>query len=246
MNTFFVTPAFYKNIKVIEPLAYSCRKNGVRLHLLGEGQKWRGFVDAKIFKLYELLVKYVRPKGMFTHVCLLDADSYVLSCEEEINAKYLDMCKDDEILISTEPHPYPLGYLGPKFTEPTKGYRYINSGGYIGPIDEVISTLRFIMEVANTESTESGDPWCDQALWSHCYVYYLGNLILDHCGVVFQTFSNINLNECKLFNGRLINHNNYLPCVLHFNGKSKGLKEIEKHVESHYARSRFNGTVGTV
>lgn len=127
-----------------------------------------------------------------------------------------------------------------KITRPTV---YLNSGSYIGPVEDIKSTMK---QIKLLTKSISGQCMEDQALFSYIYMADTSPIALDYEGDLFAplflTIDNFELNNKTGYFQDNSGTTPTTPFVLHFNGEKGRLKEfmeiyfktfIGKHGKSH-------------
>lgn len=166
------------------------------LQILGKGEPWRGG-DVKRWagggQKVNLLKKAVdKLKGDDAKIVLF-TDSYdvvFLASLQDIVKKFNEW-KDARVVFSAEEYCWPDKSLAAKYPEVHRGKRFLNSGGFIGYLDDVREMLRY-------DDIEDGDD--DQLFYTKIYLdsdfREKHQIKLDHKSEIFQ---NLNGATCELF-----------------------------------------------
>lgn len=136
MNIHFVTVATKQDL-FMPYLLMSCKRHGIKMNVLGEGQAWKGF----LWRL-TLIKEFLETKPASDVVCFVDAyDVLVNASYEKIKSTYLQLEKelnkqfiigkdcDNKVRDLLEP----IGMWGYRSCNAT----YINAGNYIGRVSVV-------------------------------------------------------------------------------------------------------------
>lgn len=160
---------------------------------------WKGFVDGKLRHGIDFLTSRTEPVAMF----LDGADTLLLKPESDILSRW-----GDRVLISAERTCWPDASLASHFPD-IQGPHFPNSGGYIGPREDLILAMRIAVEWATNED--------DQLAWIRAMVDgALPWVRIDHERRVF----------CSQGDGGDVSVAD--PCSTHFNGRTKGRNELWK------------------
>jgi hypothetical protein len=209
-------------------LVDSCRKNGLRLTVLGSGDRWGGY-GTKLCLLRGHLRKHPKEKL----VMFLDAfDTLLLPCGSRLIADFLAFgtpivfgaeigCWPDRHLRSRYP-PSPtraqrpgdarIAVLRPPppFSSP---FRFLNSGafvGYAGAIREALEEL---------DSRPDDD---DQRLFTRYFLDHPERVSLDSGAVIFQNLFGVGPGDLVVERADPVRVKSRItlsePCVLHGNG----------------------------
>lgn len=151
----------------------SAKRFCAEVHPLGVGTKWRGFSD-KAKGLREYLNTYAGD-GL---ILFMDGYDSVFAAPL---SKIIEVYMRDfypQVVFSTERNCWPDGSLRDQYPTPVSGslYRYLNSGGFIGPVD----TLREMVNKLPDHSSEQGQ-------WTLLYLSEPEQFTLDTECVLFQS-----------------------------------------------------------
>ncbi|HKI16560.1 MAG TPA: hypothetical protein VKA15_01710 [Isosphaeraceae bacterium] len=210
-------------------LIESCRRQGITLTLLGQGQSY-----PNNFAKPRLVAHYLRDHPVHRFVLAVDfRDTVFCASLEETFGKYLSF--GHEIVASTEPVCWPLGSTAPRFPETGTPYRFLNSGVIFATREAWLAAWERMCE---KERRSSGLPPergqlglsifdCDQAAWSDLYLNKEADIVLDSRCEISQTlgggaFDLGTANPRFLFEGRRIVNRDTggRPCVIHSNSGS--------------------------
>lgn len=180
---------------------------------------WNGFFDKVKFTL-----NAIRGLPDDDIVCFVDGFDVLAVCgsADEITSKFKSY--NCEILFGAELNCWPGEYKGryPAMNYIKGGYRYLNSGGFIGYKRAIMAlyTWKTLEEIAHICKTCGGDQ-------GYFIEYFLANytegcgLMLDWKALVFQNMFSVDWNEIHIEEGRVVNSLlETKPCFLHFNGDS--------------------------
>lgn len=214
----------------------NCRNLGLDYVIAGEGKKWTGGDMEKGpgggQKINELkLVLDELPMNRLIIGC--DTfDLFPVAGEREILEKYHQLCPNNEVLFSAELTCWPDKSLANKYPSSMTGYRYLNSGSFMGYRDDLL-TLVSGAQVSNTDD--------DQLYFTRLFLGTDSNIILDHHCQLFQTLAGTNGTDIRLCRNRIYNTvTNSYPVFIHGNGMSKyKLNHYQNYIDtgSHYIRS---------
>jgi GR25 family glycosyltransferase involved in LPS biosynthesis len=202
-------------------LIHSAEKNNLNLKILGANGLWTGG-DIKNGPGGGLKVNLLRQelKSLQDNDVVLFVDGYdvlINAKEEEIFKRYLEF--NTKVLFAAEKVCWPDRSLENQFPLPETGYRYLNSGCFIG----VVSELKKIMQ----ESLSDIDD--DQLYLQKKYLSGQFNIKLDHEGYIFQCVSmvepHIHINAYK----QLVNTETHCTgLILHGNGGPKSKQKFDE------------------
>ena len=115
-----------------------------------------------------------------------------------------------KVVFSAEKFCWPNKSLEKVYPETKSSYKYLNSGGFIGPVEEI---LKIIDDPINATSD-------DQLYYTERFLSKKYNIELDYECKIFQTLGgcsipqfNINLNKSSF-----TNEYGHDPCLVHGNG----------------------------
>ncbi|EJW87992.1 procollagen-lysine [Wuchereria bancrofti] len=203
--------------------------NDVRLEVFGMGEQWRGGdirVDEgggqKIRILRKSLEKYKDRNDLI--ILFVDAyDVIFLGNEEQILRKFFTFFDGFRLVFSSEPFCWPNRNLAPKYPLVNFGYRYLNSGIFMGFAPEIWKLISY-------KDVEDNDD--DQLYYTHLYldeqIRISLKMTLDSMSILFQNLNGAS-NDVKLEmsderSGAYFIYNfiyNTYPLVIHGNGPSK-------------------------
>jgi len=152
-------------------------------------------------------------------------DVLAVGGQDEIQRKFHE--SDCEILFGAELNCWPGEYLArfPTTDSGTSGYKYLNSGGFIGYKRAVMDlyTWKSLEQIAYICKTCGGD----QGYFMEYFLANWGqkNMKLDSNCTIFQNMFSLDWNEIYIQDGRVVNSvMGTTPCFLHFNGDSWRIK----------------------
>lgn len=185
----------------------SCRSMGLQVFRYANGQTWPGnYRDGKTLPQLECVKNL---PAQFSHMLFTDsADTLAIAGETEILSKYEAIGRPG-VLISGEKNCHPDAGLAPIYPPSVTGWKYLNSGGWIGTRESVIQCLSWCASTGIVD---------DQRAWTHGYLSGAIPVKVDSGCVVFQT--------CNRQAGELIrigmrirnNRTGTFPCVIHWPG----------------------------
>lgn len=187
----------------------SARRHGLQLVKFSEGLPWPGnFREGKLFPALAC-VQSLPPS--VTHVLFADAwDSIALAGEAEILAKFEALANDGKILISGEKHCHPDESLAAFYPLSRTGWRFVNSGGWIGRTQDVQRALEWICRVPHSD---------DQLAWTLAYLQQVTPILVDDTCAIFQTMRRQTPGELWQAGRRIVNvQTGTMPCIAHWNG----------------------------
>lgn len=215
-------------------LLSSAEKFNLKIKILGVGEKWTGG-DIKNgpgggIKI-NLLRKEIQTYKDDDVVLFVDGyDVLINDFEEEIIKRYLSF--HSKVVFAAEKVCWPNRSLENLFEKPKKGYRYLNSGCFIG----VVSELKRII----SESLKDIDD--DQLYFQKKILSKKYDAKLDHLGYIFQCISmvedKIKINEKQQI---LNSETDSTGVILHGNG---GLSAKQKFnsIYNHLFESNMNNS----
>uniref|UniRef100_A0A915PPI7 Fe2OG dioxygenase domain-containing protein n=1 Tax=Setaria digitata TaxID=48799 RepID=A0A915PPI7_9BILA len=217
-------------------LQRTANANGIRLEVLGVGEEWQGG-DTRVEKashpflhlgggqkiriLRKFLEKYKRDDLI---ILFIDAyDVMLLDNEEQILRKFFTFFDGFRIVFSSEPFCWPDRNLAPKYPLVNFGYRYLNSGIFMGFASEIWNLI-------NYEDVEDDDD--DQLYYTRLYldeqIRESLKMTLDSMSILFQNLNgasdDVKLEADAERNEAYFVYNfvyNTSPSVIHGNGPSK-------------------------
>ena len=196
------TSEYEGNAPSLALLRESCYRAGVTLHTYGNGP-WPGWLAGKTRDGIAFLQSL---SGDFTHAMWVDGfDSLVLAPASTIMATYSTIT--DGVIVAAEANCWPDSELSEEFP-PTQGKRFVNAGGYMGPIPLLIEEMQKVMGCCGASEN-------DQAGWSVRYLEAWPRIQLDKDSWIWRSMSDPD-------DGRP-------SCVRHWNGKIPGREEFWKN-----------------
>lgn len=237
MKLLFVTACYYETPDPITRLWNSGQILGINLFPYG---LWQGYnaIKAKI----DGLVEHLKAWGVdYTHVLYTDgADSFLTWDEKSIIAAYAFQ-GSPPCLISAEMECAPITDLEEEF--PSKNhYRYPCAGGFMGEIPYLVETLQWLKKYQDRPGIECND----QAFWQMGIIEDNIAMIDSECEV-FQTMSGKAILDLvwDKENGAYYNTiTESHPCVLHFNGRVKGIEATYEQWKHNRKNSRKSSRAG--
>lgn len=203
-------------------LVESCKALNLNLHLYGQNEPWSGLIEGKVNRLFREIEKLDTEYVLITD----SSDSFIIGHENDILDRYFKA--GAPVLISAEKSCWPQSALAQYFPEAVSPWRFLNSGGYIGRKDNIVSLLHFMGTMPIDNSTYRSRDWeVDQFRFSLVYLDSQDSIKLDTKCELFQTMGDITyFTDGEYRDGRFKNliHKTY-PIVIHFNGHSDGMKD---------------------
>ncbi len=232
MKLLFVTACFYPDLESVKLLMESARLVGIPMNTYGMGKSYTP-MDAKINGLVESLKS--AGAAEYTHVLYTDgADSFLTWDEKSIIAAYAFQ-GSPPCLISAEKECAPITDLEEEF--PSKDhYRYPCAGGFMGEIPYLVEILQWLKKYQDRSGIECND----QAFWQMGIIEDNIAMIDSECEV-FQTMSGGAILDLvwDKENGAYYNTiTESHPCVLHFNGRVKGIEATYEQWKHNRKNSR--------
>ncbi|REA63595.1 hypothetical protein DSL64_03895 [Dyadobacter luteus] len=165
-------------------LSYSCRRFKINLTTLFHSDLWHSH------RLKDSSLKlFLQSQPAEQIVLFTDGyDTLFLAREMDIYIKYLQLSPNRDIVVSAETNCYPDENLASVYPNTVGSYRFLNSGGIIGPAAKLLSALNEIDSIKHLEDDKYA--WSNQYLWSKLYLNRSVPMIVDHQCEIFQTFSN--------------------------------------------------------
>ncbi|XP_065219418.1 procollagen-lysine,2-oxoglutarate 5-dioxygenase-like [Planococcus citri] len=196
----------------------------IPIEVLGFGSEWKGGDMNGPGGAYKvnLLREAIKPYKDDKERIIIFTDSYdvlYLSPVQDIVSKFLS--KDAGIVFSAEKWIWPSREMEAEYPDVKDGYRFLNSGGFIGYADLIYKLLDTKPDINNAED--------DQLFYTSCYVNQelrdLLRIKLDHKAEIFQNLNGAsgdiqlvpNGNKLEIVNIKY----NTKPLLLHGNGYSK-------------------------
>jgi hypothetical protein len=191
----------------------TARKHNINIELIGVGQEYQNLKH----KLY-VLQDYLKTQNSKTLIICLDAyDTLINSSLTEAIDKFKE--KNTKIIISSEKiFTYQWDRFKNKFDDIDSPYRYVNSGTYIGCVEDLELMLDEILELDITYETD-----VDQGLvgiWVYNNLDKPEKIQLDiNCDLIWVTSGDIENLNCNQTNNNLINPiTNTIPFIIHSPG----------------------------
>jgi hypothetical protein len=167
-------------------LALSCNLLKINLITLYHEDKW----DSHRLK-DNYLKSFLRSQPREQIVLFTDGyDTMFLAKEMAIYQKYLQLSPTREIVIAAETNCYPDNELKEEYPQIRGSYRFLNSGGIIGPAGKLLEALYEIDKMKLAKEDQGRYEWSNQYLWTKLFLSKSRPLILDYHCELFQTLSN--------------------------------------------------------
>ncbi|VDM96070.1 unnamed protein product [Thelazia callipaeda] len=212
----------------LKRLARTVEAKDMKLEVFGLGEEWRGGDVTKEMgggQKVRILRKSLDKYKDQDDIVILFVDGYdtiLLGNEEEILGKFLTFFEEFRVVFSAETFCWPQKSLAPSYPIVNFGYRYLNSGVFMGYAPEIWKLL-------NYENVEDDDD--DQLYYTRLYLdKQIRNslqMTLDSTGVLFQNLHGVSEdvtleldNDSGVYSIHNIIYNTH-PIVIHGNGLSK-------------------------
>ncbi len=195
-------------------IKHSLELFGYNYKVLGFGDEWNGGNMAKgpgggkkIVYLQKFLKSY---KGNCKYIVFSDCyDVIALQNPKILFQKYKNYF-NNKIVFSAEKFCWPDKTLSDKYPKAPNDFKYLNSGGFIGPIDD----LRKLVEKPILPSDD------DQLYYTHRFLEEENNIVLDYEAKIFQTLSGCSISDFHFDLSKSVFKNKFgnIPSLLHGNG----------------------------
>lgn len=179
---------------------------------------WNGFFDKVKYML--TAIKDLPDDDI---ICFVDGFDVLAVCgsEDEITEKFKSY--NCELLFGAELNCWPGNYkeFYPEMNYIKSGYKYLNSGGFIGYKRAVMAlyTWKPLEQIAHICKNYSDQGYAKEYFFAHYKTGY--GLLLDWKALIFQNMFSVDWNEIHIEGGRVVNSLlDSKPCFLHFNGDS--------------------------
>lgn len=194
------TAAFYPDHSKIHHLRASCDRLGVNLGTYGDGEPWPDWIGGKVHRMLD----YLRTRNEAIVLYTDGEDSFLRKGWKAIMDGYHSF--PQAVTLSGEMECFPVEELADYFpvTEP---FRYPNSGGILANRVALIAYLE--------DLRQRYDDTNDQARWIRFAAEHPDWIGIDTQGTFFRTMSGPRQAEIPFGD----------PCVVHFNGRMKGIEE---------------------
>uniref|UniRef100_A0A0N4UAS7 Fe2OG dioxygenase domain-containing protein n=1 Tax=Dracunculus medinensis TaxID=318479 RepID=A0A0N4UAS7_DRAME len=198
---------------------------GIEIQVYGLGEKWTGG-DTRIEQgggqKIQILRKALEPYKDRKDLIILFVDAYDVIFNEypsQILTKFFEYFGDYRILFSAEPYCWPEKMLAAKYPLITFGYRYLNSGLFMGYAPEIWKLINIGLIKDNDD---------DQLYYTKIYLNENFRtslkMTLDSLSIIFQNLNGVQEDIDLEFDdsGDVYNaaHNTH-PVIVHGNGPSK-------------------------
>ena len=202
-----------------------CKHYGLDYQIIGEGKQWMGGDMANGTgggqKINEILNVIQTMENRLIILC--DTfDLLPIAGPAEILDKFHLLCKNDQVLFSSEVFCWPDKHLSTAYPLVNSKYKYLNSGSIMGYRDQIYNLIK------NGNIKDNDD---EQRFFT---LKYLSgeNIILDHKCEIFQAINGAT-NDIVLHKNRIYNkYTNSYPIFIHGNGSSKlFLNYLENYIE---------------
>lgn len=199
MSLLVYTAAFYSDHSKTQLLRASCDRLGIELGTYGDGESWPGWIVGKV----DRMLAYLRTRNEAIVLYTDGEDSFLRKGWKAIMDGYHSF--PHSVILSGEMDCFPLNEMAHHFPD-TGPFCYPNSGGIIANRGALIAYLADLQQKYEDSN--------DQARWIRLAAEYPDQIGIDTQGQFFRTMS-----------GTSPRHPMGDPCVLHFNGRTKGIEE---------------------
>jgi len=210
----------------LKTLQKSAEALGLKLDILGMGQKWEG-LGSKV----TMFTEYLKDKNDDDVVLFVDAfDVLLLPDTKEIKQRFAENFSGAKVVLSGEKASSPdrsssLVFPDLDYNRP---YQFLNSGSYIGLVKHVKLMLEDVSaDIAEHHSFTGASPLAldDQRWFTRYYLRNPAVSTMDLMGVMFHTLHDIDSNLLNIVQGEggevlgLDSNVTHLsPCLIHGNG----------------------------
>lgn len=206
-------------------LQHSSSENGFNFLNIGKDIPWKGsdMTGPGGGQKINMLKEYIKDLPYYDVVLFVDGyDVFSTENIEEIVRRYLEFkCK---VVFACEETCWPDQSIAEYFPKSETPYRYLNSGLFIGRVDEIRNIL----------SNHIND-WDDDQLYYHKeFLSGKHDIKLDYESHIFQCYDeNVHKREDSLYNPRT----NAFSCLYHGNGDKNAKKHFSKLFNDFYGIS---------
>ena len=202
---------------------------GYNYKVLGFGDEWNGGNMAKgpgggkkIVYLQSFLKSY---KGDCKYIVFSDCYDVIALQNPKILFEKYKSNFNNKVVFSAEKFCWPDKTLADKYPKAPNNFKYLNSGGFIGPIDDI----RKLVEKPILPSDD------DQLYYTQRFLEEENNIVLDSEGKIFQTLSGCSINDFNLNLSKSVLTNSFgnIPSLLHGNGGWKD-KMLINHISNYF------------
>lgn len=206
-------------------LQESCKKNNIKLHVLGFNKKWQGFVWR-----FHLMQSFLETLPKTDIVMFIDAyDVIILKDYQVILDRFLKM--KTNILLSRDGSPSGIHKYFYKKIFPKCGNYYINAGSYMGYSGALLQLFKRLCSMNNCSNFNLDD----QRMLSRIHEnkdFFNKNIKIDIHRVIFYNVlvKHLFTTDIKVCvdNGKIVNKKGIEPCVIHApgNGNLNGVAKL--------------------
>lgn len=216
-----VAAAYYTSMERCSMLVESCKKLDIHLHLFGMGEPWPGLYTGKVYRLRREIDQIDSSYILVTD----SSDSFFLANSDDILTKYMGM--NVPVVISAEKNCWPSSLIESYYPKISSPWCYLNSGGYIGRKEEIVSVLSYMEGMPILDPLYRSRDWDnDQFRFSLLYIDSQPSIKLDSRCEIFQTMGNVVEGDVEWRDGYLRNLiTNTYPQVIHYNGHAPGMQK---------------------
>lgn len=165
-------------------LKASCNKNQIDLITIVHKGSWNSH-RAKDFHLRNAI------EGFPEDEVILFSDGYdviVTGGEQEIMERYQRIVPDRSVVVSAERTCYPDSTLESQYPSGNTPYRFLNSGGIIGRVSDLLIALSCIEQIRSSLLYDEFE-YSNQYLWTKLFLEGMSpKIVLDTECELFQTF----------------------------------------------------------
>jgi hypothetical protein len=208
-------------------LIESCRRQGITLTFLGQGQSYPNHLTKP-----RLVAGHLRDHPEYRYVLVVDLRDIIFCASlREIFTKYLSF--GHAIVASAETVCWPMTPYQPLYPDTGNPYKFLNAGVIIARSDSWLAAWNLICSkerLLHGQPPERGEGGlhifnCDQSAWSNLYINKEADIALDSRCEIFQTLCASDrdigtANHRFFFEGRRIvnRETGGRPCLIHCPG----------------------------
>lgn len=118
-------------------------------------------------------------------------DTIFIENENKILERYKQVTNNTKILIAAEINCYPAHYLANYYPSVKSPFKYLNSGGFIGSVEQILKVLNDLenAHLWMNESEYNIFQWSNQYLWTLAYLRRNQEIMLDTNCILFQSLA---------------------------------------------------------
>ena len=199
---------YQKNPPGVDIMLKSAASWGIQVELF-KGRRWQNMYETKLVYLHECLESY---KSRYDYVICHDAADVVWLSDLD------DFEYPRKMTFAAERNCFPDASLHDRYPMTATSYRFLNAGGFCGPMDHVLECFQKVRTIKDHKND-------DQLAWSLGYLEGIGYEIDSDCEI-FQTLWGHGEHEFEC------DHNvetDTCPFILHANGSMQGHPAYRRH-----------------